>query len=48
MKDIVIIVGYPLPPLDAGELLEEEVAVLTTSWAMVSCIGCEPMPLRDI
>ena len=46
MKDTVMTVGYPLLPPSVGELLEEEAAVLTISWAMVSCIDCEPTPLR--
>ena len=45
---MVIIVGFSFLPLVVGELLEVEVALLTTGWTMVSCIGCEPMPLRGV
>ena len=46
MKDVFIIVSFPLLPPDAGELLEEKVAILTIGWAMASCIGYEPTSLR--
>ena len=44
MKDMVIIVDWPLFPPDAGELLEEQADMLTTARATVSCIDCEPTP----
>ena len=48
MKDVVMIVSCPLLPPGAGELLEEEAAMLTIGWAMVSYISCEPTPLGGV
>ena len=44
---MVIIVGQPLLSPDAGELLEEEVVVLTIGWATVSYISCKPTLLSE-
>ena len=48
MKHVVILVSCPILSLNAGELLEEEVAMLSTGWATASDIRCEPMPLGGV
>ena len=48
MKDVVITIGCPFLPLSDGELLDEKATELTTGWATISCIGCEPTSLGGV
>ena len=48
MKDVVMTISCPLLPSGVRELLEEEVAMITTGWVIVSYIGYKPKPLVGV